>query len=184
MWILRELYRKEIRKEVIMEIERRFLVRNLMKVEELVREYGYSSKRITQDYVYSDELTAIRKRKIEKNGVQKFIYTVKTGRKGISVNEFETEITEDTYNSLAIDNKRITIIKDRYCIPYIDDLVIELDIFQGKYKGLVFAEIEYKSEEQADSTKVPDWFDKEIGSQVSNCKMSMGEIDIEKLLNE
>ena len=167
-----------------MEIERRFLVKNLMKVDELIKEYGYSSKRITQDYIYSDPFTAIRKRKIEKNGVQKFIYTVKTGRKGISVNEFESDITEDMYNSLSIDNSRITIIKDRYCIPYIDDLVIELDIFHGKYQGLVFAEIEFKSEEQANNTKIPDWFDKEIGGQVSNCKMSMGEINIEKLLNE
>ena len=50
-----------------MEIERRFLVKNLMKVEELIKEYGYSSKRITQDYIYSDPFTAIRKRKIEKN---------------------------------------------------------------------------------------------------------------------
>lgn len=167
-----------------MEIERRFLIRDVDKVKQYIKQYANTKKSITQDYIYSDKLTAIRKRKIEKDESVKYVYTVKTGRKGFSVNEFEEEISLDTYNSLKIDPNRATIQKDRYVIPYIDNLKIELDIFHGEYEGIIFAEIEYKDEEQAIKTVIPDWFDKEIGKTVSNDKMSRREVDFEKLLKE
>lgn len=166
-----------------MEIERRFLIKDMDKVKNLIKTYENSKKTIVQDYIYSDVLTAIRKRKIEMNGNVKYIYTVKTGRKGLSVNEFEQEISEEVYSSLKIDEKRVTIIKDRYVIPYIDNLKIELDIFHGEYESIVFAEIEYKDEEQAMKTQIPSWFYKEIGNEVSNDKMSRRAVDIEKILN-
>ena len=155
-----------------MEIERKFLVKDKTKIEQLKKEYETTKKHIVQDYIYSDALTAIRKRKIEKDGTTKFIYTVKTGRKGISVNEFEEEITEEVYNLLKLDQSRVTIDKDRYVIPYVENLKIELDVFHGEYEGVVFAEIEYVSEEQAKSVAIPDWFDKDISGEVSNDKMS------------
>ncbi|MBR2744013.1 MAG: CYTH domain-containing protein [Clostridia bacterium] len=158
-----------------MEIERKFLVKNKEKVKQLIEEYRDTKKSITQDYIYSDKLTAIRKRKIEKNSQVKYIYTVKTGRKGLSVNEFEEEISEDLYNSLELNPNRISIIKDRYVIPYVEGLKIELDVFHGNYEGVVFAEIEFKSEDQAKSIHMPDWFYKEITDEVTNDKMSKGE---------
>lgn len=130
-----------------MEIERRFLVKDITKVNELIDKYKSTQKRIVQDYIYSDILTAIRKRVIIKNGEEKYIYTVKTGRRGMSVNEFENEITKEQYNILQKDPNRITIEKDRYVIPYKDNLIIELDLFHGAYEGVVFAEIEFESEE-------------------------------------
>lgn len=164
-----------------MEIERRFLIKDKEKVKELIKKYENTKKRIVQDYIYSDTITAIRKRKIEKAGEIKYIYTIKTGRKGISVNEIENEISKEQYDSLKIDEKRITIIKDRYIIPYIDNLNIELDLFHGEYEGVVFAEIEFESEEQANTIKIPDWFETEIGHKISNDKMSKKFIDISKL---
>jgi len=158
-----------------LEIERKFLVKDEEKVEQLIEEYKDTKKSLTQDYIYSDSLTAIRKRKIEKNSQVKYIYTVKTGHKGLSTNEFEEEISEELYNSLELNPNRIRIIKDRYVIPYTGDLKIELDIFHGEYEGVVFAEIEFKSEEQAKSTPIPYWFYKEITDEVSNDKMSKGE---------
>lgn len=83
-----------------MEIERRFLVKDTTKVNELIDKYKSTQKRIVQDYIYSDILTAIRKRMIIKNGEEKYIYTVKTGRRGMSVNEFENEITKEQYDIL------------------------------------------------------------------------------------
>ena len=165
-----------------MEIERRFLVTNKDKVNELVEKYSDTRKGIVQDYIYSDLFTAIRKRKIEKDNQVKYLYTVKTGRRGkYSVNEYETEISEEEFNILPVDTSRISIIKDRYLIPYVDDLVIELDIFHGKYEGVVFAEIEYVDENQANSVAVPDWFDREIGLKVSNDMMSREYIDVNSL---
>lgn len=83
-----------------MEIERRFFIKNIEKVNELISEYKDSKKVIVQDYIFSDIFTAIRKRKIEKNGEIKFIYTVKTGKRNLSVNEYEIEITKEQYDKL------------------------------------------------------------------------------------
>ena len=164
-----------------MEIERRFLVKDIEKIKELMLDYNDTKVTIIQDYIYSDIFTAIRKRKIIKGENEKYVYTIKTGRKGISVNEIENEITKDQYESIKEDENRIKIEKDRYFIPYIDELVIELDIFHGEYEGVVFAEIEYKDEEQAFNTEIPDWFYMEIGGKISNDKMSRKKIDIDSL---
>ena len=98
------------------EIERRFLVKNMDKVNELVKQYTDSKKTIIQDYVYSDVLTAIRKRKIVKNDNEKYIYTIKTGFNSLSINEFEEEMTKEQYDSIKPDSSRWTIEKDRYII--------------------------------------------------------------------
>ena len=166
------------------EIERRFLVKDKEKVNELIEKYAESKKTIIQDYIYSDLLTAIRKRKIIKNGNQKFIYTVKTGRNLLSINEYEEELTKEQYDSIVPDSSRYTIEKDRYIIPYKNDLKIELDVFHGKYEGLIFAEIEFKSEEQAKNTPIPEWFDVEIGNIISNNKMSKGIESVEKYIKQ
>ena len=81
-----------------MEIERKFLIKNKEKVKELTTEYKDSKKVITQDYIFSDIFTAIRKRRIEKDGHVKYVYTVKTGRSTLSVNEYESEITKEQYD--------------------------------------------------------------------------------------
>ncbi|MBR2705164.1 MAG: hypothetical protein IKE91_06830 [Clostridia bacterium] len=161
------------------EIERRFLVKNMDKVNELVKQYTDSKKTIIQDYVYSDVLTAIRKRKIVKNDNEKYIYTIKTGFNSLSINEFEEEMTKEQYDSIKPDSSRWTIEKDRYIIPYENGLKIELDVFHGKYEGLIFAEIEFESEDQAKNANIPDWFDVEIGKIISNNSLSKGIDDID-----
>ncbi|MBQ3409449.1 MAG: hypothetical protein IJH12_09630 [Clostridia bacterium] len=167
-----------------LEIERRFYIKNIQKISEITEKYKDTKKTIIQDYIYSDMLTAIRKRKIIKNNMVKYIYTVKTGRKLIAVNEFEEEITKEQYDSIKTDPSRITIEKDRYVIPYKDGLNIELDIFHGVYEGVIFAEIEFKSEEQAKNTPIPEWFDVEIGNIISNNKMSKGIESVEKYIKQ
>ena len=60
-----------------MEIERKFLVKDINAINEIISKYP--KKTITQDYLYVDDYTAVRKRKIEKSGNTKYVYTVKTG---------------------------------------------------------------------------------------------------------
>ena len=153
-----------------MEIEKKFLIKDTNKINEIVSKYP--KKTITQDYLYVDDYTAVRKRKIEENNNTKYVYTVKTMKIGISVNEFEKEMTEEEYDKLKINAEYITLHKDRYVIPYMDDLKIEVDVFKGVYEGIVFAEIEFKSEEQADQIELPKWFGREMSQIISNSKMA------------
>ena len=153
-----------------MEIERKFLVKDINAINEIISKYP--KKTITQDYLYVDDYTAVRKRKIEENGNTKYVYTVKTMKIGISVNEFEKEITKEEYDALKINVEYITLSKDRYVIPYVDGLKIEVDVFKGVYEGIVFAEIEFKSELQATKIELPKWFDKEMSQIITNSKMA------------
>lgn len=162
-----------------MEIEKRFLVNSNSIINKITKEYH--KKEIVQDYLYVDKYTAIRKRKIN----EKYIYTLKTMKTGISVNEFEKEITKEEYESLKINETFYTLIKDRYIIPYRDNLKIEIDIFHGIYEGIIFAEIEFKDEKQAKEIKLPEWFGKDISTLITNSQMATKNMkdEIEKLQN-
>lgn len=101
------------------EIERKFLVQSIDNISLK----SYNKKTIIQDYLYSDKITTIRKRKIQEGENTKYYYTIKTNRSGkYSVQEIESQIEEDVYNKLKQDVKRNTIVKDRYNIP-IEEMV-------------------------------------------------------------
>ena len=162
-----------------MEIERKFLVKDINSLD-LSK---YHHKTIVQDYLYVDKFTAIRKRKISENNISKYTYTVKTAKVGISVNEIEKDISEDEYNNLSLNSNYNTIEKERYLIPF-DKYNIELDIFSGIYKGIIFAEIEFPSEALAFNIKLPNWFGPELSSKVTNSQMALSSVnEILDLLN-
>ena len=162
-----------------MEIERKFLVKDINSLD-LSK---YHHKTIVQDYLYVDKFTAIRKRKISENNISKYTYTVKTAKVGISVKEIEKDIAEDEYNNLSLNSNYNTIEKERYLIPF-DKYTIELDIFKGIYKGIIFAEIEFPSEALAFNIKLPNWFGPELSSKVTNSQMAISSVnEILDLLN-
>lgn len=156
-----------------MEIERKFLITDLSSINL----NDYTRKEIIQDYLYSDLFTAVRKRHIIQDNKHKYVYTVKTGKNKYSVNEIEKEITKQEYDNLNVCKSYRTISKTRYNIPYIDGLIIELDIFHDEYDGVVFAEIEFKSEEQANSIELPKWFGKELSTKLTNAMMAKMSIE-------
>ena len=157
-----------------MEIERKYLISNKSRINKIIN--TYTKKQIIQDYLYIDNYTIIRKRKII-NGLEIiYYYTVKTMKTGISVNEFEKKITEKEYNEFKVNSNYNTIIKDRYVIPYLHNLNIELDIFHGIYEGIIFAEIEFESEKQANEIKIPEWFGMDISSLYTNSNMAINNI--------
>ena len=51
--------------------------------------------------------------------------------------------------------------KKRYLIPY-DKYTIELDVFENEYQGLIIAEVEFKSMEEADAFAPPEWFGEDV----------------------
>ena len=168
-----------------MEIERKFLV-NINSIKNIIENKELVRKEITQDYLYYDKFTAIRKRKIVYNNLEtKYFYTIKTGHKGLSTNEIENEISLSEYNVLCINNNYHTLSKTRIIYPYLDDLKVEIDIFHGEYTGFVFAEIEFLSEEQAKNTSLPDFFGKELTNKITNAEMATMEIArIKDIINQ
>ena len=159
-----------------MEIERKFLIKAINNLD-LSK---YQHKTIVQDYLYVDNFTAIRKRKISENNINKYTYTIKTSKVGISVNEIEEDILEDEYNNLTLNLNYNTIEKERYIIPY-EKYNIELDVFKGVYQGIIFAEIEFPSEDLAYEVKLPNWFGPELSSKITNSEMAVKPVN--KILN-
>lgn len=95
---------------------------------------------------------------------------------GISVNEIEKDITEDEYNNLSLNPIYNTIEKERYLIPF-DKYNIELDIFKGIYKGIIFAEIEFPSEALVFNIKLPNWFGPELSCKITNSQMAISPVN-------
>lgn len=133
-----------------MEIERKFLINELP-----FSLNNYSKDIITQGYISTSPVIRIRQKS------STYYLTCKS--KGfMSREEFEIKITKEEYNSLKNKIDYNMIIKERYYIPTHEDLCIELDIFQGALAGLIIAEVEFTSIEQAESFIPPIWFSKEL----------------------
>lgn len=150
------------------EIERKFLVEDISKLN-LEK---YNKKHITQHYLYSDKFTVIRKRKIEQNNEKIFYYTIKHRINDYIAEEKENKITEEEYEDIKINKELNVIEKVRCIIPIQNDLKIELDVFENMFEGVVFAEVEFKSEQQAKNFEIPNWFGKELTGKISNNMMT------------
>ncbi|HEY2588664.1 MAG TPA: CYTH domain-containing protein [Tepidisphaeraceae bacterium] len=139
-----------------MERERKFLVtqapRGLRK---------HPHKRIRQGYLaipdrHDDAPVEVRVR--DEDG--KHVLTVKGGR-GASRTEVELPLPADAFRTLwqLTTGKRIE--KVRYRIPH-DGLTIELDVYGGKLRGLMTAEVEFESDGQLRRFRPPDWLGREV----------------------
>ena len=135
-----------------MEIERKFLIKELPDLSK----YDYVD--IEQGYLCTHPVVRIRKKN------DKFILTYK-GSGLMAREELEAELTEDAYKHLRdkIDGHPIT--KRRYLIPF-EPYTIELDVFEGHKSGLIMAEVEFPSIDEANNFVPPEWF----GEDVTNDK--------------
>ena len=133
-----------------MEIERKFLLKELPSDLE-----NYPVRHLEQGYLCTGPVVRIRKDN------DKYELTYKA--KGMMVREeYNLPLTKEAYEHLKgkIDGR--LIIKKRYMIPF-EKYTIELDIFKGELAPLTLAEVEFESEEEANSFCPPDWFGEEIG---------------------
>ena len=145
-----------------LEIEKKYLVSSRLNLDTQIIN---KQKRITQGYIYIDKFTEVRVRSIETAEYKKFFYTVKTSEKSLLTRyENKFEISEELFNNLIENIKPGTsvISKDRYNIELANGLVAELDIFYGELEGLEMVEVEFTSEEEANSFVKPDWFGEDV----------------------
>ena len=134
------------------EIERKFLVRETPRDIET-----HSAVEILQGYLaVSDDGTEVRLRNIG----QAYILTVKSG-KGIRREEREAALSREQFERLwpMTEGKRIE--KKRHVISK-SGFTIELDIYQGALEGLITAEVEFKTQNEAESFIPPLWLDLDV----------------------
>ena len=135
-----------------MEIERKFLIKKLP--DNLT---SYKAGKIEQAYLCTDPVVRVRRDNDD------YYLTYKS--KGMIVREeYNLPLTKEAYGHLLAKADGNIITKTRYEIPEKDNLTIELDVFEGKFDGLLLAEVEFASEEEALGYIPPEWF----GEDVSN----------------
>ena len=145
-----------------MEIEKKYLIQAVP-----FDLSGYQAVRLEQGYIAVQPVIRIRRAN------DKYILTVKS--KGLLARqEYELFLSEEEYVSLSDKVEGNILSKTRYIIPLTDtngtcgdaladkELNIELDIFEGDFKGLVYAEVEFPSCEMAEAFVPPDWFYREV----------------------
>ncbi len=138
-----------------MEIEKKYLVKKLPDSLE-----QYDSTTIEQGYLCTRPVVRIRRRD------EDFILTYKSKKDAegaaVCVNiENEMPLTREAYEHLQKKIDGILIQKTRYVIPW-QGHKIELDVFHGRYEGMVLAEVEFDSLESAECFEVPDWFGENV----------------------
>ncbi len=137
------------------EIERKFLVN-----DELLDVVKYlQSKKIRQGYISDIDGKTVRVRTKGEKGY----LTIKGKSSGISRDEFEYEIPFEDANQLLQNFCPKVLEKERF------DLIIgekkwEIDIFHGKLKGLIIAELELESEDEV--FELPGWIREEVSDDV------------------
>ena len=140
-----------------MEIERKYLL-NKDNIPFTLKDYP--SHVIAQAYLCTEPVVRVW------NEDDNYYMTYKG--KGLKVREeYNLPLTVDAYTHLLKKADGNIITKTRYLIPLQNnnlnkDLLIELDVFEGKFEGLYLAEVEFSSEEDADAFAPPDWFGEDV----------------------
>jgi adenylate cyclase len=133
-----------------MEVERKFRLRqppDLSSSESDPIEQGYLA-------VGADGEVRLRRKG------EKTLLTAKRGA-GLSRGEAEVEISAEQFEALWPLTEGRRLRKHRHVLPH-DGLEIEVDVYQGELEGLIVAEIEFDSEEQARGFEPPDWLGEDV----------------------
>lgn len=141
---------------MLQEIERKFRVKNTTFLQETTSKF-----KIVQGYLNSNPDRTVRIRLKE----NKAFITVKgkSNDAGTTRFEWEKEINYTEAEQLIQLCEDFIIEKIRYELTYLNQL-FEIDIFEGKNKGLIIAEIELESPHQ--KVVFPDWLGKEVTGDV------------------
>ena len=133
------------------EIERKFRVSRVP--DEQVRGPGAG---LRQGYVAVDGDVEVRVR--DEDGA--CTLTVKGGR-GLVRAEVEVALDRDRFDELWSLAGERTIEKTRHRIP-VGDHTAELDLYAGRLAGLAVVEVEFASQDDAETFVAPDWFGVEL----------------------
>jgi adenylate cyclase len=134
------------------EIERKFLIERepeLGEHESVPIEQGYLARAV-------DDGAEVR---LRRRG-DELLLTIKGGTGEVRVEE-EIELDRERFESLWPLTEGRRVSKTRHLVPH-GDLVIELDVYEGGLDGLLTAEVEFASEEEARAFEPPEWLGREV----------------------
>lgn len=77
--------------------------------------------------------------------------------------EVEVELHPAEFDTLWRLTKGRRLRKTRYELPY-RRLMMEVDVYHGRLRGLVVAEVEFSSERERRAFTAPDWVGREVSS--------------------
>ena len=141
----------------MLEIERKFLpnFKVVPGIKTLIAE-----RHVGQNYLVTGN-EEIRIRKVStNNNIKAYVGFKKSS--GLVREEFEKEISLDTYNQLSKLINTKPIIKIRREIE-IDGLIYEHDVYLNvELSGLQIIEIEFRNEEESKNFVIPDWLGEEV----------------------
>jgi adenylate cyclase len=133
-----------------MEVERKFLVSDPPDLD------GSDADEIEQGYLAIGSEGEVRLRR--KGG--QLLLTAKRGG-GLARDEAEVELDPEAFARLWPLTQDRRLHKRRHVIPH-GDLKIEVDVYEGSLEGLVVAEVEFPSEEDARGFEPPGWLGEDV----------------------
>lgn len=133
------------------EIERKYLI-SKENLPANLEDYPFHI--IEQAYLNTEPVVRIRQ------SDDSFYLTYKS--KGLMERtEYNLPLNEESYKHLLTKADGNVISKKRYLIPY-KEFTIELDVFFGKFEGLILAEVEFENSDIANSFVAPEWFGEDV----------------------
>ncbi len=133
-----------------MEVERKFLVNASPDLG------GAQADEIEQGYLAIGSEGEVR---LRRKG-DRLLLTAKRGS-GLSREEAEVELDRASFDELWALTEGRRLRKRRHVLPQ-GGLKIELDVYGGDLEGLMVAEIEFPSEEEAKAYEPPGWLGEEV----------------------
>lgn len=147
-----------------MEIERKYLV---SRPPQNYRDFP--SSRIEQGYLCVSPVVRVRQE-------DDAFYLTYKGKGLLAREEYNLPLTEEAYRHLVAKADGIVLTKRRYRLPLLKEreYTIELDVFEGRYDGLILAEVEFETEEEALSFTPPEWFGEDVtfSGEYQNSRLS------------
>jgi adenylate cyclase len=132
------------------EVERKFLVPDPPVLA------GTQADEIEQGYLAIGAGGEVR---VRRKG-ELLVLTAKRGS-GLSRQEAEIALDRERFDALWPLTEGRRLHKRRHVLPH-GDLKIEVDVYEGDLEGLVVAEVEFPSEEEARGFDPPSWLGEEV----------------------
>jgi len=132
------------------EVERKFVVSELPNLE------AAQGDEIEQGYLAIGSEGEVR---VRRKG-DRLLLTAKRGA-GLSREEAEIELDRERFDRLWPLTEGRRLRKRRHVLQH-EGLRVEIDVYEGDLEGLVVAEIEFPSEEEANEFEPPNWLGEEV----------------------